>query len=740
MGHNFLSIATSSNEFVELKSPGINEFVLENNEVVLRKVYGAFQKNTNVLLLTGFFGTGKSQIVAHLMNYIDRSVYSLNFYCATSTRLDDIMLNIWAQLIMVAPDNELKPHSIAFSFQEKINTFFSDSSSCVILNLFDFDLVSEENAIEIIDFISLVSQNDNVRVVITAKTFDTTKFSDDVNYSKLMLKALNRVVFEKYIQSSGIRATSRIVDELYKITRGYYFYTDISIKILTQKNLSVSDYLVAYTNSGMSFDKFLAKAFVSMLPLDVKKTFLLLSQIRHATNSQVLDCLNAYDNYAIEYLSTNKFIKLVDDMVVINNYFVQAVQEEYSEDDISKCHIELIKFYNDQLALKPSERAILLSRNTMRSELDYHKSLSGKIEKSEPVVQDVTKNILANNYSIDELLATASELKENYKYSDAVKIYLSLLENETKFESINLKYKIFEELADLYNILTNWKYALHYYDFLIAYYKEIANTDKIDFIKIKIANIYYQSYKTTEAINLLYEIISESVNSKITIEAYTMLGNIYISLAAKAKAYDLYSKALTLSERESDLNNLSELYFKFAILSDEKDETESAIKYYKKCIESSSDNDKYKALSYSNLGDLNLDYAKLDEALEMFKGAYKYDSINKNYYGMYYAASNIAKLIVNKEPTEALDYLIKAKNAAVKSNDLFAIANSGLHLGDYYCNNDSVEYGIREYFYVLNLVKDKFREDNKKKIFARLEDAKCRIGIDKYTELVKQYG
>ena len=87
-------------------------------------------------------------------------------------------------------------------------------------------------------------------------------------------------IFEKYLAEQNIKATSRMLDELYKITRGYYLYTEITSLILNKKELSVNDYLVAYTNSGLSFDKFLAKAFISMQSNDALKILQMLAITR----------------------------------------------------------------------------------------------------------------------------------------------------------------------------------------------------------------------------------------------------------------------------------------------------------------------------------------------------------------------------------------------------------------------------------------------------------------------------
>ena len=143
----------------------------------------------------------------------------------------------------------------------------------------------------------------------------------------------------------------------------------------------------------------------------------------------------------------------------------------------------------------------------------------------------------------------------------------------------------------------------------------------------------------------------------------------------------------------------------------------------------------YKSLSYSNLGDFYLDINDKENALENFKKAYEYDEINSNSYGMYYAASNAAKLLVRSNPDEAHLFLLKSKRAAKKSNDIFAIANACLHLGDFFTNTERYELALKEYFYVQNLVKDKFSQGNKNKINKRIEEIKQKIGENEFNEL-----
>lgn len=727
-GNNFLSINSNYNDFSSFDSKDINKYLLENQEVVLSKVYGFMQRPDDLLLVTGFFGTGKTQVVKHLLNYLDKSVFSFNINCSQSMQLDDLLLFLWEQFISYQENTEIAYHyRHVKSFQDKIVGCFSELKSNLVITLFDFDLIQDSNYKDILDFIIAISNNEKIKLIIISKTFDTSLIPEDITYTKVILKALSRLIFEKYLQDKAIKATPRIFDELYKITRGYYFYTEITSLILLKKDLSVSDFLVAYTNSGMSFDKFLAKAFISMLPDDTYNLLTLLSLIRHPVNSQLLDYFEAFDDLSVEYLKQNKFIRIENGNLILSNYFRNSLLAELSDDIANKIHLNLFKFYNSQLPLKPSERLILLSRITMRSEIEYHSSFFSNSDKSN---SDNNSVVNVENMSSEDLYINATNLFDDFNYNDALKYYLELLNrDDVKKTDVQLK------LALLYEKIGNWKYALHYYFILVKYYQEVCDNYMLNSIKLNIAKIYYQSYKTNDAIKILSEIISSSSDVVVAVEAYTILGNIYISLSEKNKAYELYSKAVVLANKNTEIKNLPELYFKFAILADENENTNIAVEYYNNCINVSDDSNKYKSLAYSNLADLYLDFDKKQIALEKFKAAFDLDLKNENNYGIYYTSSNIAKLLVNTNPIEAYEYLKQAKKFALKTDDIFAMANSGLHLGDYYSNNNKIDLALNEYFSVLDLVRDKFNDENKRKILLRIDDIKLKIGEDKYNEL-----
>ena len=81
MAKSFLSINANYNDFSTVPSQDIDSFLLKNCEVNLSKIYGFCQKPEDILIISGFLGTGKTRVIKHLLNYLDKDVCSFKIYC-----------------------------------------------------------------------------------------------------------------------------------------------------------------------------------------------------------------------------------------------------------------------------------------------------------------------------------------------------------------------------------------------------------------------------------------------------------------------------------------------------------------------------------------------------------------------------------------------------------------------------------------------------------------------------------
>ena len=190
-----------------------------------------------------------------------------------------------------------------------------------------------------------------------------------------------------------------------------------------------------------------------------------------------------------------------------------------------------------------------------------------------------------------------------------------------------------------------------------------------------------------------------------------------------------------------DVETLSELYFKYALCSDDKNDISTAIEYYEKCININKDPkvNKFLSSAYSNIATLYLEKRDNAIAVKNFLQAYKIDEANNNYDGIYFSATKLAQIMQRKLPDKAIFYFKKAKQCAEKLNDIFYMASSLLALGDFYYGQKQDELALDEYFTALDLVKNDFSKDNIAKIEMRINDIKFRIGAEKFAVIPNEY-
>ena len=113
---------------------------------------------------------------------------------------------------------------------------------------------------------------------------------------------------------------------------------------------------------------------------------------------------------------------------------------------------------------------------------------------------------------------------------------------------------------------------------------------------------------------------------------------------------------------------------------------------------------------------------------------------NNNYDGLYYSSTHLANLYFEKSPQKALPYIKTAKDSAETLNDSFYIAQAHLLSGDYYYRINENEKALKEYIDGYRNGKNDFSKENLEKITARIKEMEVRLGSEKYTEIMKNYG
>lgn len=733
------------------ESDVIDSCLLKNNNSEIIKAIDFFVSEEKFLYIHGFIGTGKRQFVKYLCEFLNEDVIKLEYYCREATVCDDILLNF----TNIIDDNAI---SKAVNINAKITTLnvkFTQQISSIkkpfVIIIHSMDNVLEENVQAISKIFSEIIKEDNVKIIITTKALKQNLIENRDNDRKIFLKAFTKEIFKEYLVSQKIEATDKQIEDFYKICRGYYFYTALSVKIVQAMKIPLVEFMQKYEKADMNFDSFLGTNYVNLIPNTVRNFYWFLRSIRHGISLNALAVFDLYDEFSIEYLKSNLIIFQANDMIYLQDYFAQKVEVILPKNVGIKLHKYIIGIYEGQIKEQLKTRVIMLSRQALRTEIEYHKKCITNIENGdekeihEELItapdksEEPEKSAKNVDATIAERIKTARDLVLNKKYTEAVEAYKNIIEDEKIDLSSLVECRL--SLAGVYKTIGEYKYAQHYYELVETYYKNNNEQINLNYLYYELTDLYYKMYKNERAIETIKKVIySVDTPQSLMVSACTLLGNIYTDLNNPDEAFSYYKKALDSLDENVAKETLAELYFKYALANDDREDYNEAFEYYNKCINLEFAENPYAALCYSNLAACYYDRENYDDALFCFDKAYKLEKNNNNYDGIYYIASNTAKIYIELNSDKALSYLIEAKKSAEFINEAAYIIEASIALGDYYYNiPDKKKEALSEYMQAKSIAESAYINTNDLKLEQRIEDMRRRMKKEDFESIERKY-
>ena len=169
------------------------------------------------------------------------------------------------------------------------------------------------------------------------------------------------------------------------------------------------------------------------------------------------------------------------------------------------------------------------------------------------------------------------------------------------------------------------------------------------------------------------------------------------------------------------------MYFKYALESDKNNEIQTAVKYYKKCVETSQDIkiNPYLSSSLTNLATIYDENGKSDLAIKYLNESIRLDDITQNYNGIYISAMKLSEIYsTSSRKDKALECLKRAKKSATALNEHFYMASCEVAFGDIYYDLNDYRQALINYKEAYRLAVDNFTDENIKKIEMRINDIK----------------
>lgn len=790
----FINEISDKKIFLNTSGAFLNPVLAENNLNQFCQMSDFFKSDKFLLLVNGFLGTGKSSVTDYFLKFLKTEVITLKYNCYETTILEDLLLSFFERFKELAAENIIQePKMRSENFVQKINSYFMSITSPVVIVLDSFEEVLKNNKPEILEFLKHLSQTGRVKVVIISRKFDYEDFENVFDYTKISIGALEKHLFEKYLKSSDIKLIGPVSDELYKHTRGYFLYTALAVKIIKIRGLSLYEFIGGFSKSFLSFNDFILREALALVDPVSGHLFRFLTVIRHPVSINLLKAFNLFDEFKIKVFIETMILSKDENMIYLKDYYKSIAENSIPDNVAVKLHRSCVELYNTQLPLKPMERDLLISRATMRSEIEYHSMFLPKkpvikpkhvLEQAEPsnieepveipkkkdissirfifeseeeefsIMNKIADSInefitftdeqlkeieKENNMSILELVNRARQEENNFNFKRVVMIYQRclMMKNDSDFQTFQPI--VYTKLAGAYAKLSDWFNSLKYYEEAAKIYSSAGDILKLSEIKFEIANIYYMMFKRENAKEVLTEIISlKNLHPDSYVKSYILLAD--LSDDDVDKAYEFLKSALEHAEDSENESLLAELYYKFAIASDEKGETKQAVMFYKNCVEIDKEKNPFVSGAYSNLAAIYEEADAKDSAIRFYELSLAIDEENNNLNGIYLSSIKLASLNRRKNPETAFKFYNRAYETACKLNEVFYKVSSTLAFGDFYLYSKNPEQALRKYFLAKSIAEGNLSENNLKKIERRIEDLKLQLGEEKFNEIVEAKG
>ncbi len=765
--------------------------LLENNEKQIEYIFNFFQNEKKLLLLKGFKGTGKTEICDFTISQINTGALILQYKCFETTILDDMLLAFFEIFRKYTTEGKIiSPKVKAENFTQKINSYFNYIAAPIVIVINSFDAVLKSNKQDLLNFIKHLSNYPNIKIIITSRKFQEEDFAD-INYDTTTIIAYSKVFFEKYLKSKEIKQIGILSNELYRQSKGYYKNIKLSVEIMKLRRYNISKFLEVFSNSYMAFSDFIIREALSLVDPVSTHLFRLLAMMRIPIHINLLKSLNLYNEERTNFFINNSLLYKDGECLYIDDSIREVVEHQIPESVLQKLHRACIDLYNTQLPLKPLERDLRLSRQTMRNEIDYHslflpkkqsipsnnplevkvpkiiqekpkqeETKEEKIKKINFIVEDenlleniassikefVSQNIetetltrQSQGLSLTKIINLARQEENKYNYKHAIMLYQNALTKRDDDDFLKFLPTIYTNIAKNYKNLSMWYEAIEYYTQAQDFYYNASNELKCCEVKLEIANIYYIIYKHDNAKVILNELDkNKNLPSELKIKVKLALGKLS---EGNNQTYQYYKDAVELSDNTMSKSVLTELYYKYAAECDEKNDIQTAAEYYKKCIEieSSPSKNNYLSRSLAGLAELYHEAGSEDLAIKFYEESIKIDTETKNYNGLYCSSRNLSEIYSSKDAQKSLQYLKKAYESAKELNEPYYMADCAIEIGDFHMLRKNLEEAYRYFSEAYEVDKHSFNKSNLESIDAKIGAIKAMLGEEDFQKLKEKY-
>lgn len=809
-----------------------SSFILNHNIDAISSLLTFLNSADNTFILNGFMGAGKTYIADLLLDFIDEDVLIFKNSYQEAINSDDVLLSLFKDFSIYHNDKKIElPKTETNIFSEKINAYikYCNKPMLFIFDSFEINTRSKDTQKDILDFINYLSHFEKIKIIICSRTFKIDDLISPIGANDYALKSLSKDEVFEYLAQNEIIGTPFEKEELFKATRGHYLLLELSALIMKLTGQSLTLFSTDYKKSTKNYLEFLISKILGFASNKFVKLLIFLTVIRHGVSAEflIMQGICTFDD--IDYLIQKHIISEKFGKYYLKDYLKNEYVKSVGLETRIKVHKYIIDLYESELPLKPFDRLLFLSRQTMRQEIAFHKS---KIEalgdnlikagKSKlPETQDFNYLSYSRTSGYEDKIDKRKKLQEKYtneikkreakrklsfsledskllnslKQEDALSKDLMELSNIRQEEitraisntQTDIEESVPDSLEDYINIAQEYENAYNYSSAILYYKKALSYTldlhflekepiiytklavcfqkiqdfdeaertyekayeiyaanmpEKANKILLTAARMYSEAYKFDKAKELYKKILYSplGVTSEMIVRVYLDLSELEDNNLDIESAIKHAQRALTEAEKITDVTLLAECYFRNAILYDDANNTETATKYYLRCVQCATDTDtnNYLSLAYSNLAEISVSNNNITAAKMYYELSIDADKKQNNHEGLFYSYTKLARLYKKDNQEKAHEILLKALSSAKRFDDITYAVTTYIEIGDNYLLAKDYKRAIKSYILAKRLIPEHTTEDLAEKINSRINKIKALLGETIFSNLVEE--
>ena len=684
-------------------------FPFSLNKENLNELLKFYSSQQTLCLLQGESGSFKTELLTHSLNYLNENVLLFRFKCFEGTTLDDIFLSFFEDLKKYSQQKKISFTKIETnSLSKRINTYLNHITlpGVIIIDSLENIFIKKNTAEkdEIISFIKHLKSMNKFKIILISSVFDTSARDDLESYVSIQIPEFNKEQVKQYFEHYSINIDSDILDNFFNIIKGNTLYTELTVNLIITLKTNISSLISEFLSKKITYDYFIFQKLITFIPDSVKKHLYTLALFNEGITEEFLLKENFLTKDQILYLTEKNILCFEYGLLFLKPYLKKYLQRTIAQFDKIKIHKYWYNFYNSQLPVKPNNRIILISRNTMRTQIEFHNSFvteerpkeqkqadmslmsylnsnltawnikntnrdendddkdntnESKEHKKRPIPPKslINRDKRFENYALtkDEisLLSMPVDMQKKENELAKEKLYRTIeqreesIQKEQKENSVTELYKKACELESLHDYETE-------YTLLCRMLSLKTDSDFYEYeplILDKLAFCSKKMNKTTDAIdfyNKLTELYGFRNNQEKTNEVRLKIASVYKEIYKINHAKAIFENFINKKTPASD-DIILRSYIELAEIEEDLTNTEKAVEYYKKAfslsdtLSSTKLEENYLAQAYFKYALILDDYNQIPQALEFYEKCIQNASDSCIYKSSAY--TNIAEIV-----------------------------------------------------------------------------------------------